>query len=194
MFLKSYWKFLKIVLFSAVNEVGTYNANFKYWRGANGQFYDINGNVHDYFIIQACIQSPNNGSNLASQSAYVGANKRLNYGWNVRFGTGTTPTTGDEYQLESETSDIVGSMTSAAGDDPSSMSTILVITGENTSASSITLTELGFTKTIYYVTDNTSTSNTVSSCNVLLMRYLLQTPIVLAPTESFTLTLEVKNI
>ena len=114
--------------------------------------------------------------------------------WNPRanlsavFGSGTTEPSASDYCLAYDrTADFSNvNVTVNTSADGASISTVVTISGTNTSGSAITITEVGITKAIESAWGGTDPVLTDS----LMVRHLLDTPKTVEDNESFTLTLE----
>ena len=107
-------------------------------------------------------------------------NWALKYGLSVKVGTGTTAPTAADYNMES---DATGSFTNytytyTTGTEDGYMTTVFTVTGVNSTANPITITEIGLFKEAYTNNDHKS---------IMLVRELLETPKVVAAGEMFTL-------
>lgn len=113
----------------------------------------------------------------------------LNRDITALIGTGTTEPTINDYQLENDISSsfsnlAISSNVSNNVGETYAYERIITITGLNNTSDDITISEIGLQKNMQYANSTNATNK-----KVLLVRHLLDTPITVAPNETFSITL-----
>lgn len=128
------------------------------------------------------------GGNNDSQKADTFKNAQLKTrNISFRFGSGTTAPSYTDYALETDITDSSISNISFTTDSSASSEgakTTYIITGVNSTNSSITISEIGLCKNFYTLYNN------LLSVPFMLVKEVLDTPITVAARDSFTLTFE----
>lgn len=141
---------------------------------------DMNGNFVEHFVYDSYTTM---GQQEAVRDCTI--NYNLMGMLKVLVGTGTTEPSMTDYSLASDiTSTLVNNATNVACcATDSSMNTVIVSSFRNSSGSSITIREVGIMKT---VRDFPGYGQAINK-DVLLVRFLLDTPKVVKANESFTM-------
>ena len=103
-----------------------------------------------------------------------------------QFGSGTTAPSYTDYALETDITNSISNISFTTDSSASSegAKTTYIITGVNSSNSSITISEIGLCKNFY------TSYNRLLDVPFMLVREVLDTPITVAAGDSFTLTFE----
>lgn len=106
----------------------------------------------------------------------------------IKVGSGTTEPDASDYSLENDITNSISNfnystITSADG---GKLSTVITITGSNSTGSPITITEIGVIKAV----EKANSGTTPDTDYTLIIRHLLETPKVIANGEGFSLTFE----
>ena len=96
----------------------------------------------------------------------------------IKFGSGTTPATEDDYNLETEISGITGTSTETIKNDNGSIKREFLLTLTNGNDSSVTINEIGLFSSMNGYTSATSTSSP-SSKDIMIERTVFETPVVI---------------
>lgn len=151
-------------------------------RGTNGTYRDY---VHTYSTSYADSPLHRPVNAIVSQTATTWTNE---YYWsNLVVGSGTTPVTMEDYRIESEITTL-SCLSVSVSYDPENGTVTYDKTIKNTSSGTITVSEIGIVGLMKYYS-SVHTSNSGTTFPVLCYREVLDTPIVVAPGESFTVSI-----